>query len=480
MKQNFLGRDVELNTLETLSKKGGAHLIVIKGRRRIGKSRLAFEFAKNKRFYRFSGLAPVENVSDQDQRDEFATQLSKQFQLPALKAEDWSSLFAFLGAHTKHKEPTVILLDEISWMGDSDSTFLPKLKNAWDLYFSDHPHLNLILCGSISSWIENNILNSTAFFGRIALTIALEELSITDSAVLLKKQGFKGSPSEIFKILSVTGGVPWYLEQINAKPAHDNIKRLCFEKNSLLSQEFKHLFHDLFTKRSTLYGEIVRLLAAGPKTFNELNTALKREKNGSLSNYLNDLTTAGFISRDYTWIIKAARPSRLSHYRLSDNYLCFYFKYIEPKLPQINTDKLSNVDLTTQPGFDGMMGLQFENLILKNRFKIYEKLHLKPEHVLADNPFFQRKTTAQPGCQIDYLIQTRFNTLFACEIKSSRHEIKTEVIQEMQAKLNRLVLPKNHACFPVLIHINGVSDEVIDQNYFAELIDFSEFLNHST
>jgi AAA+ ATPase superfamily predicted ATPase len=476
MKKYFLGRETELNTLETLNKKGGAHLIVIKGRRRIGKSRLAFEFAKNKKFYHFSGLAPVDQITAQHQRDEFATQLSKQFRLPTLKAEDWSSLFSFLAENTQLNEPMVILFDEISWMGNGDPTFLPKLKNAWDLSFSQHPYLSLILCGSISSWIETNILNSTAFFGRIALTLSLQELSMADSAKLLNKKGFKGAASELFKILSVTGGVPWYLEQINDKPAHDNIKRLCFEKESLLSQEFKHLFHDLFSKRSNLYGDIVRLLARGPKTFNDLNATLDREKSGALSNYLNDLSTAGFISRDYTWIIKAAKPSRLSYYRLSDNYLCFYFNAVEPKLPQIQTGKLNHMDLSTLPGFDGTMGLQFENLILNNRFKIYEKLHLKPDHVLADNPFFQRKTTTQPGCQIDYLIQTRFNTLFACEIKSSRHEIKADIIREMQEKLNRLALPKNYACFPVLIHINGVSDEVIDQNYFAEIIDFSEFL----
>ena len=95
---------------------------------------------------------------------------------------------------------------------------------------------------------------------------------------------------------------------------------------------------------------------------------------------------------------------------------------------------------------------------------------------MVNNPFFQRKTTRTPGCQIDYLIQTRFNTLFACEIKFSQKELKSEIIKEMQDKLDRFILPRRFSCWPVLIHVNGVDENVIDRGYFTKVIDFSEFL----
>lgn len=108
--------------------------------------------------------------------------------------------------------------------------------------------------------------------------------------------------------------------------------------------------------------------------------------------------------------------------------------------------------------------------------KIWDTLAIKPAHIVADNPYFQRQTTRQKGCQIDYLIQTRYNVLFACEIKFSIHPIRSSVIKEMQDKINRLTLPKRFSCWPVLIHINGVSDQVHESGYFSEIIDFTSLL----
>ena len=140
----FVGRDNELRRLEDLSKSGRTCLAVIKGRRRIGKSRLAEEFGKNKVFLPFSGLAPVKGVTAQDQRDAFARQLTALFHLPPLTFTDWSDAFAHLSRHLT-KKPTVILFDEISWMGSKDPTFTSKLKVWWDLALQNHPSVVLIL-----------------------------------------------------------------------------------------------------------------------------------------------------------------------------------------------------------------------------------------------------------------------------------------------------------------------------------------------
>src|SRR5271169_3798872 len=95
----FVGRDSELQRLEDLSKSGRACLVVIKGRRRIGKSRLAEEFGKDKVFLPFSGLAPVKGVTAQNQRDAFARELATLFNLPPFTFTDWSDAFAHLSRH---------------------------------------------------------------------------------------------------------------------------------------------------------------------------------------------------------------------------------------------------------------------------------------------------------------------------------------------------------------------------------------------
>jgi hypothetical protein len=360
-------------------------------------------------------------------------------------------------------------------MGSKDPTFLGKFKNAWDMEFQKNPHLVLILCGSVSTWIEQNIISSTAFFGRISLYLTLDELPLNDCNKLLDMQGFRGSIYEKFKILSVSGGVPWYIQQVQPNlNSDDNIKNLCFNKDGILFNEFNLIFHDLFEKRSEIYRSIVKVLANGPREYTEISQELKYPKSGVLSSYIEDLTQSGFITRDYTWNIKAGLPARLSHFRLSDNYLRFYLKFIMPNKMTIQQGSFKDVRMDSLPGWRTILGLQFENLVLKNRK--WKRLGIKPEDIVADNPFFQRKTVRTPGCQIDYLIQTRFNTLFACEIKFSQSEIKVDIVQEMKNKLNQLILPRRFSCWPSLIHVNGLAESVMDQSYFINVIDFSLFL----
>ena len=96
---------------------------------------------------------------------------------------------------------------------------------------------------------------------------------------------------------------------------------------------------------------------------------------------------------------------------------------------------------------------------------------------MSDNPFFQRKTLRQPGCQIDYLIQTKYGGLYVCECKFIRGLVQPSIIREMQEKLERFHYPKGFSCRPILIHVNGVHEDVINSGYFSDIIDFGEFLD---
>jgi uncharacterized protein len=472
----FVGREEELERLSSLLAKKSASLVVVRGRRRIGKSRLIEEFAKGKHFFSFAGIPPTSGTQAQSQRDVFAEQLGKQLGLQGLNAQDWSSLFSLLSRHTSQGR-VIILFDEISWMGSKDPLFLGKLKNAWDLEFKKNPHLMLVLCGSVSTWIEQNIISSTAFFGRISLFLQLEELPLHTCHKLLLARGFRQSTHEEFKILGVTGGIPWYLEQIQSgSNADNNIRDLCFRKDGVLFNEFDSLFHDLFERRSEIYRPIIEVLANGPMEFDGICESLQYPKSGTLSEYLDDLIESGFIARDYTWGVKSGKSSKLSQYRLSDNYLRFYLKYVASNRDRILRGGFENQAMSSLPGWSTIMGLQFENLVLKNRKKIWDKLGIRSEDIVADNPYFQKQTSRKKGCQIDYLIQTRFNTLFGCEIKFSAHPLKSDVINEVKDKLARITLPKRFSCWPVLIHVNGVNDSVQDSEYFSAIIDFREFL----
>jgi AAA+ ATPase superfamily predicted ATPase len=451
-------------------------LVVVQGRRRIGKSRLIQEFAKRHRFLQFSGLPPQKEMTPQGQRDEFARQLHLNCGLPEVSADDWSKLFLLLAKFTAH-ERVIILLDEISWMGSLDPDFLGKLKNAWDLHFKENPQLILILCGSVSIWIEENILRHTGFVGRISLILTLKEFSLFECNQFLDQIGSRTSPYDRLKLLSVTGGVPRYLEEIHGSLSSDeNIRRLCFRRSGILFREFDNIFSDLFSKKSHLYKQITHILSEGATDFGTISKRLKLGRTGHLSDYLENLIKSGFVTRDFTWDFKSGKISRLSHYRLSDNYLRFYLKYIEKNTEKIEKDDFEKLSPSELPGWETILGLQFENLVLNNRRLIQQKLRLNPSDMKADNPYFQRKTNRNKGCQIDYLIQTKFNNIYLCEIKFKKDEIKPTIVSEMKSKMEKLTLPRNFSCWPVLIHVNGVQESILESGFFTEIIDWSEFL----
>lgn len=415
---------------------------------------------------------PEPKTTSQDQRNHLALQMERILNVPALQyAYDWDTLFYQLSLQTR-SGMVLLVFDEINWMGSLDHTFLGKLKTAWDELFKPNSQLILILSGSMSVWIENNILSSTGFLGRTSLEMTLDELPLRQCKHFRDDHGDRISNYEKFKVLSVTGGVPRYLEEIDPSlSADDNILRLAFEPEGILFNEFEKIFHDLFQREGVLYRNLLTRLADGPADLDQIAEYLHVEKGGYLSNYLYNLVTTGYAACDETWNLSTGKVGKLRKYRLKDNYLRFYLKYIEP-----NQSKIRKGGFERPPSWDTIMGLQFENLMLNNAKSIQRILNLSPANIVFDNPFFQRKTAIQPGCQIDYLIQTTHKVLYVCETKFSRDPIPYTIVAELEEKIKRIKTPKNFSFIPVLIHVNGVSDRVQESSFFGKIIDFGELL----
>jgi uncharacterized protein len=164
--------------------------------------------------------------------------------------------------------------------------------------------------------------------------------------------------------------------------------------------------------------------------------------------------------------------SKLSRLRLSDNTPRFYLKFIQPNRRRIERGTLSRL-----PNIDSILGLQFENLVLKNRHSLFQLLSIDPNDVVYDNPYFQRKTQRQRGCQIDYLIQTRDRTLYICEIKFSRNTIPASVGQEVGEKIARLQIPRGMSYRAVLIHSGQISRDLADGDLFSAKLDLAPLLS---
>ncbi len=472
----FIGRTAELEKLQAIHRKGVPSLVVVKGRRRIGKSRLITEFASKHpehRLWSFAGLAPTEGMTAQTQRDYFGRQLALYVKVPALTFHDWSDAFEHLSLHLRKGD--LVLLDEISWMGAKDPTFISKLKGWWDRQTT--PVL-VVFCGSVSTWIEKNILNSTAFFGRITLTLTLEPLSIPESAQLVKICGFQGSTYDLFKLLGIFGGIPWYLEQMTPGMTADHlIKQLCFEKDGLLVLEFDRIFHDLFNGKGATYKKILGALKEGMKTLAEIRQEIDFAHSGTLSQLMDHLIIAGFVKKQYLWSFKTTKPLKQSLYRICDPYIRFYLRVIETHRAAIELGAFDESPLSGLTGFDTHMGLQLECLLLQNRPILLKFMGIYSSDVLCDGPYKQSATSTAKGCQVDYLVQTATKNLFVCEFKFKRREIQPEIIPEIEEKIATLKIPRGYASIPVLFHISGVAPSVETSRIFYRIIDIADFLS---
>ncbi len=470
---SFHGRRFYEDQFARLFKPQKGSLVVVQGRRRIGKSAFVKHCGQTHadHYLKFEGLAPRENIGQAEQLAAFAQQLAAQTSFPQMQLESWPQAFQLLASALPSQGKTVLLLDEISWMAVGEKDFAGQLKIAWDTHFSLKAQLVLVLCGSISSWIESNLLQSAGFVGRCSWVFTLPPMPLPECILFWGKRANRMSTWEKIRLLSITGGVPRYLEEIQpALTAEQNIHRLCFDPGGLLFREFEDLFSSVFSRRAERYRKICRALSGASQTLTQLSTMLKLERGGLLTAALHELEGAGFVTADTLFDPAGGREQRVSLYRLSDNYTRFYLRYVEPEKKRIAAGLWRHRSLEAMPAWDTVMGLQFENLVISNREALLQQLQLTTAAVLNYGPYYQKKTQRKEACQVDLLIRTR-RSIYVVEIKL-RQTIPHNTIDEVEEKIRRLKLPKGTPCRRVLVYHGELEPRLVSEDYFDFLVPF--------
>jgi AAA+ ATPase superfamily predicted ATPase len=476
----FFGREDVLDEMMGLWGKRVSSLVTCRGRRRIGKSTLVAEFARKSsaRFLRIEGLRPRRGFSNDDELRNFATFLSLQSDASGEPCANWAKAFKALDDQIRDDGRTVVLLDEISWMGYYDPHFADILKIAWDTMFKRHDRLVMVLCGSVSSWIKDNIIDNSAYLGRRSGDFVIGELPLRDCVKFWGDAARSLSPRDILDVLSVTGGVPRYLEEIDpALAAGENIRRMCFMRKSPLREDFDEMFSDVITAQPTFTGQVLHQLVDGPRTAAEIAAALGLEKGGNTSSALDRLVEAGLVARDHGRNPETRKPVRDRRYRLKDNYSRFYLKYIEPVKNVIDDGSYAFATLEQLKGIDTILGLAFENLIVNHYRELLPRLGLSKALIESAAPFAKRGCARKnaPGCQIDLLIQTAQSCCLV-EIKR-RRELGDEAIEGMKAKLAALSLPKGVSIRTALVYDGRLAPTVEAAGYFSAIVDVRELLS---
>ncbi len=463
----FIGRKKELKILDDKFASNRAELVVIYGRRRVGKSALIDNFIRNKKSKLvFEG---IENENSRKQIEKFRLILEDQFgaklQIPK-RFKNWDELFIFITKNIfKQRNKFVLVIDELQWAACGKSSLISLLKYYWDNHWKQK-NVMLILCGSVASFMVKKVIKSTALYGRINTQILLKPLEPNEAIQMFKN---KKSKEEVLQYLLVYGGIPKYLEEIDlSKSFKQNINALCFSSEGFLFNEADAIFYKQF-KESQTYLRIAKLLNQGPLSLELISQKLSLESGGGLKSYLDNLELAGIVKSYNSFGTK--ENSKYKKYKIVDEFLIFYFKFIAEYTNQIKNSKSKDYfSLLVKPVYEAWFGIAFERFCFRYADYIAEKMGFADE-VLSVSPFFT-KTDIQ--FQIDMIFTRADKTLVIVEVKYHNKEIQPQIITEMERKISLLKIPQGYSVQKALISLKGPNKVLKASGYFDHSLELED------
>lgn len=319
----FVDRNQELQILEDAYMAEAASFIVLYGRRRIGKTTLLAEFCKGKRA--ISYLATEESITAN--RTAFRLEAAEFLQNDLLRTADgadWGMIFEALVA-VGTDERLVIVLDEFQYLGKADKAFPSIFQKIWDTTLRVR-NVMVILCGSLIHMMTEQTLDySSPLYGRRTGQIRLQQIPYTYYEQFLPEL----SETERILYYAVTGGVPKYIELFHrGTDIYDAIARNVLTPQSYLYEEPEFLLRQEVQDVGSYYS-IIRVIAGGKARLSEIASALQIPAT-SLSKPLRTLCDMDILEREVPVTELRPETSKKGQYRIKDNFLAFWFRYVYP------------------------------------------------------------------------------------------------------------------------------------------------------
>ena len=343
MYEKFINRENELDFLRKAYDSERAELIIIYGRRRIGKTELAKKSVEDRMHIYFFAEETLNEKNLQDFRKIVAKYLGN----PLIEKSvlNWEEVFALI-----KNENVVIIIDEFPNMIKENKAILSKFQKIWDEILSKS-QVKLILLGSSISIMESQVLGyRSPLYGRRTGQIHLKPLSF----IHLRDFFPNKSLEDIVKIYGLTDGIPAYIKEVHYRfklgEKLDNV----FLPNKPLFEEAEHLLR-YEIREPVRYFQILKAIAFGYTKFGEI-VNFTSFPNSTVSQYLSNLETLHIVREEYPITESKKRNTR---YYLCDNYFNFYFRFIYPnKSLLIGGDTIPNFENK----YNRYLGIIFEKV----------------------------------------------------------------------------------------------------------------------
>lgn len=332
---------------------------------------------------------------------------------PILK--DWFTAFSYLKKFVSlsSESKKIILLDEVAWMDNQKSDFIPALEGFWNEWCSNRNDIFLIICASATSWIIDNVFHSrSGLHNRVTMRMRLSPFTLKECEDFSIVNNLNYSRKDILNLYLAIGGVAWYWTLLNkGYSVKQNLSHLFFDNDSPLKGEFFELYSSLF-KQPEKYIDII--LALGKKNSGmdrqELAKECKVSNNKKLGKMLEELEECGFI-RSY---IPYGKQENSIVYQLIDSFSLFHLKFLSKYKGDINANMVLN-----SPSYNSYCGLAFEKAVLNHMAEVKKALGISGINTQAYTWRSNEKKLqeGEKGVQIDIIIDRADEVINIVEAK---------------------------------------------------------------
>lgn len=434
METKLIGREGASSQLSTFLNSEKSEFIAVYGRRRVGKTFLIRQVIGEQASFSMTGM---ENADMKDQLANFFFTLRRYYPA-ATSPKSWIEAFDQLQTYLEQvsNEKKIVFIDELPWLDTARAQFIAALEHFWNGWADARSDIKLIVCGSATSWMIDNIINNRGgLHNRKTHQIYVAPFTLEESQRYFKTYGFGYRKKEIAECYMVMGGVAYYYSLMNPKESvAQNIDRLFFSAHGELKGEFENLYRSLF-KRAGDHISIVTALASKGKglTRKAIVEHTKLNNNKKLTTTLEELDKCGFI-RSY---IPFGETKRDVLFQLTDAFTLFHFHY---SLANKYQDESFWTNSLNSPRYRAWSGYSFEMLCLNHIRQIKQALGIAgiQSRVCC---WLSKADEEKMGAQIDLLIDRADQTVNLCEMKfsQSEFEITKSDAENLDNKLNQFI-----------------------------------------
>lgn len=332
----FIDRDPELRFLNQAYQAASAQLVILYGRRRVGKTALLAEFARSKPALYFMAT----RLPEAQQLKELGESAGLFFRDPLLAENgfrDWRQVLAYLA---RRPEPFLFLLDEFPYLVEANPALASLWQKGWDEGLSAS-RAKVVLSGSSVAMMERETLaHGSPLYGRRTGQLKLEPFPFREARKFLPRYGLEDQ----VRAFAILGGIPYYLSRFNDRvPLLENIRDHVFSRGAVLREEVEFLLREEL-QEPRVYFAILQALAQGKRKPSEIANATGLA-HGTLSKYLSVLQTLALVTREIPATEPAPEKSKKGLYAIADPFVRFWFRFV---LSQRNLLEMEQTAKATQ------------------------------------------------------------------------------------------------------------------------------------